>query len=182
MKKLLIIGILLGLGLLLFLVFNKGQEVAFQHHKNTVLQQINTAKRMPLFEFKKMDGSIFSKYDLPKDKATVIVYFDPDCELCKKSGMLFSTFKTLHEKSTVLFVSSSTTERIKIYQKKYGLENKSNILFLQSSEDDFYNLFKESSTPTYLIYNRSQYLVKIINDDVPIKIILRYIKASQLEK
>jgi len=146
------------------------------------LQQTKTTKRMPLFEFKMLDGTVFSKYDLPKDKATVIVYFDPDCRLCEKSGILFSTFKTMYEKSTVLFVSVNTTERIKVYRKKYGLENKSNILFLQSSEDDFYNLFKESNIPTYLIYNRSQYLVKIINDDVPVKIILRYIKAAQLEK
>jgi peroxiredoxin len=181
MRKIIIIAIILGLLTILFFVIKKGVDIKTAHKDKTEHLKEETSKNMPLFEFTTLEGGIFSKYNLIKNKATIIVYFDPDCSLCEKSGTLFNKFKTLHKNSNVLFVSSNSIERIKEYQKQFELENIPNITFLESKGDEFYNFFKESNTPTYLIYNKSQKLVKIINDDVPVKIILRYIKAAQIE-
>jgi peroxiredoxin len=181
MKKTIIIIIILGLTTVLFLVFKKGFDVKTVLSNKKEYLKKDISKKMPLFEFTTLKGDLFSKYNLIKNKATIIVYFDPDCSLCEKSGTLFSKFESLHKDSNVLFVSPSTTERIKEYQKQFNLENILNISFLQCNDNDFYNTFKESSTPTYLIYNKNQKLLKIINEDVPVKIILRYIKAAQIE-
>tara|TARA_R110001583_G_C5666833_1_gene410283 strand:- start:4672 stop:5220 length:549 start_codon:yes stop_codon:yes gene_type:complete len=181
MRNTIIFTIIFGLLIVLFFVFKKGLDVKTEHSEKTEYLKEDTSKNMPLFEFTTLEGAIFSKYNLTENKATIIVYFDPDCSLCQKSGTVFSKFKTLHKNSNVLFVSPSSIKRIKKYQEQFNLETISNITFLQCKEDAFYNTFKELSTPTYLIYNKNQKIIKIINDDVPVKIILRYIKAAQIE-
>ena len=178
MRKTIIVAIILGLITVLFFVIKKGIDINTKNlYKSEHLKE-DTSKNMPLFEFTTLVGANFSKYNLIKNKATIIIYFAPDCSLCKKSRTIFSKFKALHKDSNVLFVSPSSSEKINEYQKQFNLEN---IMFLQCKANDFYNFFKESSTPTYLIYNKSQKIIKVINDDVPVKTILRYTKASQIE-
>tara|TARA_R110000868_G_scaffold156380_1_gene383221 strand:+ start:6297 stop:6842 length:546 start_codon:yes stop_codon:yes gene_type:complete len=180
MRKITIAIIFLGLFTILFFVLKKGFSTKSGHQANLEVAKIKTSK-MPLFEFVNLDSKPFSKYDLTKNKATIIVYFDPDCGLCEKSGKVFSTFKSIHKNANVLFVSHNTKEKILEYQDRFNLNAISNIRFLQCNEDEFYNLFKEFNTPTYFIYNRKQELVKIINDDVPVETVLRYIKVAQIE-
>jgi peroxiredoxin len=181
MKKTIIIAIILGLLTVLFFVIKKGLDIKTEHKDKIEDLKKNTSKNIPLFEFTTLEGGIFSKYNLIKNKATIIVYFDPECNLCEKSGEMFSKFQAIHKNANVLFVSPSSIEKIKKYQEQFNLKNITNITFLQCKKDDFYTVFKESGTPTYLIYSKNQKLIKIINDDVPVKIILRYIKAAQIE-
>ena len=166
--------------LVVFIVINKALIIdAVVKEKPTIAKTKND--KLPLFEFFTLDSIPYSKYDLKKNVSTIIIYYDPDCSLCEKSGELFSTFKIIHESSQVLFVSHNTKEKISEYQKRYKLSGVSNVKFLQCKEDDFHNLFKASVTPSYFIYNTKQELIKVINDDVPVKTILRYIKASQID-
>ncbi len=181
MRKILIISIIFGLITVLFIVIQKGFQTSVKHTEKKEVSDKKKSKKIPLFEFSTINGEVFSKYNLEKNKATIIIYFDPDCGLCEKTGTIFSKFKSIHKNSNVLFVSSNSKEKIEKYREKFELDQLSNIVFLRSNEDDFYNAFKESHTPSYFIYNTKQKLVKIINDDVPVKIILRYIKASQIE-
>jgi len=180
MKKIIILIIVSSLITILFFVFKNATNTTSLLQKKTTISKIKTDK-IPLFEFTSLNSTPFSKYNLTKNKATIIVYFDPDCSLCEKSGKIFSMFKKIHTNSNVLFVSPNTKEKIQTYQERFNLKSISNIQFLQCNEDDFYNLFKESNTPTYLIYNTQQELIKVINDDVPVETILRYIKAAQIE-
>ncbi|WP_445957577.1 peroxiredoxin family protein [Yeosuana sp.] len=180
MRKVIISIIFIGLSTILFIVINKAvTTIDIVNEKKTITKSSNN--KIPLFEFFTLDSVAYSKYNLKKNKSVIIVYFDPDCSLCQKSGEFFSTFKKFHEDSQILFVSHNTKEKIKAYKNQNNLSNISNIKFLQCNEDNFYNLFKESSTPTYFIYNTKQELIKVINDDVPVKTILRYIKAAQID-
>jgi len=177
------VKIIIALSLLciLSIVLNKANQTSEKVNKNKVSVKVDT-KNPPLFEFYTLDSIPYSKYDLEKDKSLVLVYFDPDCYLCEKSGEFFYSFKKFHELSQVIFVSHNSVDKITEYQEKFKLNNIPNITFLRCNEDEFFTLFKESSTPTYFIYNKKQELIKIINDDVPVKTILRYIKAVQIDK
>lgn len=141
----------------------------------------STSKILPLFEFYTLDDVPFSKYNVEKNTSLIIVYFDPDCSLCEKSGEVFGKFNKLHKSSQVIFVSHNTNQKIRAYQKRFNLDTLANVKFLKCKKDDFYTLFKTYSTPSYFIYNTKQQLVKIIDDDVPVKTILRYIKAAQVD-
>ena len=180
MKKVIISSIGIGLVMIIFIVVNKAINIEEAVKEKTTITKSNS-DNLPLFEFFTLDAVPYSKYSLEKDKSVVLVYFDPDCSLCGKSGEVFSTFKKVHKNSEVLFVSHNTKEKIEAYRELYNLDAIANIKFLQCNADDFYKLFNESITPTYFIYNNKQELVKIINDDVPVKTILRYIKAAQTD-
>lgn len=174
--------IALSLLSIIVVVFKKVNQTSDKVIKNERFEKVST-KRLPLFEFYTLDSVPYSKYTLEKDKNLVLVYFDPDCSLCEKSGEVFQSFKKIHQSSQVIFVShNSSVEKIIQYQEKFKLNTISNITFLRCNEDNFFSLFKESSTPTYFIYNKKQELIKVINDDVPVKTILRYIKAGQIDK
>ena len=71
--------------------------------------------------------------------------------------------------------------KIRAFGKDYKLDKISNIKLLQCDVNEFYSLFNELSTPAYFIYNKSGKKIKLINEQVPGKILIRYIKASQLD-
>jgi peroxiredoxin len=180
MRKIIISVIVIGLFSIIFVVVNKAIKIEQAVTEKTDITKTGSDK-LPLFEFFTLNAVPYSKYNLEKNQSLIIVYYDPDCSLCEKSGEIFSTFKKLHASSQVLFVSHNTKEKIEAYREQFNLEEIPNIKFLQSNADEFYKLFNESSTPTYLIYNTKQELIKIINDDIPVKSILRYIKAAQID-
>ena len=182
MRKVVKTTIVLLLLCVIFIVLNKANQTSTKIETKKVLIKLNS-KKLPLFEFYTLDSIPYSKYDLDENKNLVLVYFDPDCSLCEKSGEVFQSFKKIHQSSQVIFVShNSSVEKIIQYQEKFKLNTIPNITFLRCNEDNFFSLFKESSTPTYFIYNKKQELIKVINDDVPVKTILRYIKAGQIDK
>lgn len=180
MRKIIISSIIIGLSIIVFIVIYKA--VATEEAARDIAEITKTnSDKLPLFEFFTLNAVPYSKYNLKKNKSLIIVYFDPDCSLCEKSGEVFSTFKKLHANSQVLFVSHNSKEKIEAYRAKYNLEDIPNIKFLQCNAENFYKFFNESSTPTYLIYNTKQELIKVINDDIPVKTILRYIKAAEID-
>ena len=169
------------LSFIAFIVISKANHISDSVINNNALIK-SDSKKLPLFEFHTLDSIPYSKYDLEKDKSLILVYFDPDCSLCEKSGEVFRSFREIHESSQVIFVSHNSVEKITEYQEKFKLNTVENITFLRCNEDNFFTLFNESSTPSYFIYDKKQELIKVINDDVPVKTILRYIKAGQLDK
>ncbi|HIP33212.1 MAG TPA: hypothetical protein EYG89_00415 [Bacteroidia bacterium] len=177
MKKFAVIIIVLSLLTLIVGVFYRLNSLEL---KSKLKTETNTTKtHLPLFEFTTLENTIFSKYDLDKNKATIIVYFDPDCGKCKIPANFFYTFKKAHKTIQVLFVSSNTIKKTKDYALEYKLDEVENVNFYIADFDYFYNTFKETNTPTYFIYNiKSKHLVTI-NDEVPAKILLRYIKVAQ---
>jgi len=178
MKKGAIVVIIFSLLILIAVVVYKFNSLKLEP-KEIESALIKKKSNIPLFEFTSIEGTTFSKYDLQKNRATILVYFDPSCSLCEKSALLFYKFQKLHNTSQVLFVSTSNIEQIKTYIKKFNLENVSNIKFYTTSFDSFYNIFKETNTPTYILYNKDGEHIKTINEEVPARIILRYIKAAQ---
>ena len=156
---------------------SKKQEIASSEPASKAANNNN----LPLFEFLQKDGNVFSKYDLDPERGTIIVFFDPDCGLCAKSGSFFKTFAGIHEQSQVLFTSAASWDKMDKYSREHKLQEVKNVTFLQSDLNQFISLFKEVGTPTYFIYDTHQKLVKIINDDIPTTTLLRYIKASQLQ-
>ncbi len=181
MRNVVKIIIILSLLSIVVVVFKKVNQLSDKVNNDKRFEKVNT-KKLPLFEFYTLDSVPYSKYTLKKDKNLVLVYFDPDCSLCEKPGEVFQSFKRIHQSSQVIFVSHNSVEKIIEYQERFKLNTIPNITFLRCNEDDFFTFFKESSTPTYFIYNKKQELIKVINDDVPVKTILRYIKAGQIDK
>ena len=106
MRKIIISIIVIGLLTIVFIVVNKALDIGKAVKEKTPITKSNS-NELPLFELLTLDNVPYSKYNLKKNQSLIIVYFDPDCDLCEKSGQVFNTFKKAHESSQVLFVSHS---------------------------------------------------------------------------
>lgn len=177
MKKGAFLIIIISIISLVSIVLYQFNDLKLDSNKNAIVK--TSKSNIPLFEFTTLQGDIFSKYDLDKNRSTIIIYFDPDCGLCEKSAKIFYKFQKIHKDSQVLFVSSNNVQQIEKFIKKFKLNEVSNINFYTIEFDAFYKLFNEVGTPTYFIYNANQKHVKTINDEVPVKILFRYVKAAQ---
>lgn len=177
MKKGAFLIIIISIISLVGVVLYQFNSLKLDNNENATVK--NSKSNIPLFEFITLKGAIFSKYDLDKNRSTIIIYFDPDCGLCEKSAKVFYKFQKIHKDSQVLFVSSSDTIQIKKYIKKFQLNKILNVNFYTIGFDTFYKLFNEANTLTYIIYNTKGELIKTINEEVPVKILFRYIKAAQ---
>jgi len=113
---------------ILYTVFQKSRVAIEKVKPQKKIVEIESNK-IPLFEFKNWDGSTFSKNNLSKEKSIIIVYFDPQCGLCEKSGQLFNRFYKIHNDSEVLFVTSNTHEITLNYVERFGLDTIANIRF-----------------------------------------------------
>jgi len=180
MKKGAYLIIIISIISLVSVVIYQFNNLKLDNNKDTVVK--NSKSSIPLFEFTTLQGDIFSKYDLDKNRSTIIIYFDPDCGLCQETAKIFYKFQKIHKDSQVLFVSSGDNLDIENYIKKFKLNEVSNINFYTIEFDDFYKLFNETNTPTYIIYNTKGKLIKTINEQVPVKILFRYIKAAQVNE
>jgi len=177
MKKGALLIIIIGITLLVSIVLY--QFTNLKLNKTTVVAS-NTAKlNIPLFEFTALNGSTFSKYNLDKNKATIIIYFDPECGLCERPAKICYKFQKIYKDTQVLFVSSNTVKKIQGYIKKFHLENIPNINFYTVDFNTFYKLFNGVDTPTYFIYNTKGKHIKTINDEVPLETLFRYTIAAQ---
>ncbi len=164
--------------LLLLCSFTMYELSKIKEPKKTKTELKLKTEQIPFFNFNTLEGELFSINNLQKGKPLIIIYFSPECGLCAKSGKLFYKFRKLYKNCQVLFVSSDSNKKIISYIKKYNLNKISNITFLTTSERRFFETFKESSTPSYFFYNSKGKHIKTINDNVPAKIILRYIKIT----
>ncbi len=180
MKKGAFLIIIVSIISLISIVLYQFNNLKLDNNKDTVVK--NFKSNIPLFEFTTLYGNTFSKYNLDKNRSTIIIYFDPNCGLCEKSAKIFYKFQKVHKESQVLFVSSSNVLQIENFIKKFQLSKISNIKFYTIEFDTFYKLFNEANTPTYIIYNTKGKHIKTINEEVPVKILLRYIKAAQVHE
>jgi peroxiredoxin len=114
MRKIIISVIVIGLFSIIFVVVNKAIKIEQAVTEKTDITKTGSDK-LPLFEFFTLNAVPYSKYNLEKNQSLIIVYYDPDCSLCEKSGEIFSTFKKLHASSQVLFVSHNSKEKIEDY-------------------------------------------------------------------
>ncbi|WP_298951976.1 hypothetical protein [uncultured Nonlabens sp.] len=182
MRKIYVVIIASLLLSVIMIVTLKAQDVKENHEivkEESDITSLNN--QIPLFEFLQQDGTPFSKYDLDKQRNLILVYFDPDCGLCEKSGAFFKTFAKLHASSQVIFTSPASWDNMIDYKERHELDKVSNVSFLQCDSDQFFTLFKEAGTPTYFIYDKKQELVKTINDQLPAPLLIKYIKGAQME-
>lgn len=91
-------------------------------------------------------------------KPVVMFFFHPDCKLCEVEASNIIEHPEILCEAKVLFVSSASTEKIKIFLKKYPLQNLPNITVASDFYSEFTSLFNPSMIPTMYIYNRNHKL------------------------
>lgn len=141
---------------------------------NGVQAQVYGAPTLPEFTFQDMNGHLFTRNEVNKQKTSIFVFFDVTCEHCQHEivdiGKRFNEFKNIQ----FYLVSMDTKMAILNFMTTYGklLNGKSNVTVLTDFKPEFVQKFRPEKFPALFIYSKSGKLIKYLSGQKTAKDIL----------
>ncbi len=134
------------------------------------------AQKLPNFEFFKPNGEVFTNQNLQKGKATIVFFFDPDCDHCQKQADWISASPESFKNAQLLWVSTAEANAINIFHKSKFPRFPYPIYFVKDKNYKFDSWFGYSVAPTILIYSSTGQLQKSFKNEVPVSELVKYIQ------
>lgn len=169
MKKIILIGLLILLGISFFVI---RKSLKTLEEKSEIYSKLNT---LPNPIFVDMDSSLYIIET--SDKYTLLIYFDPDCIICEHEVMHFSNddVSASFKNSKLVFFSSSDIEKIKIFSKKVNLANEENVTFVKIEPSQLYVNFGTVGTPHIFIYSSQNELMAQYKNQSSVSLAAKYL-------
>ncbi|WP_310555267.1 redoxin domain-containing protein [Flavobacterium sp.] len=158
---------LVVLSLLVFIGYKVSNKI---NHKKEIAERIKT---MPSFEYKTLENSTFNNDNLSKNKATVFIYFNTECDFCNEEAIMIKQNINKFNSVQLLFISFENTEKIKVFAQKHKLLGYDNVTFIFDSKATFSSTFDVKSIPSLVIYDNNKQLIKILKGQTKINKIIR---------
>jgi hypothetical protein len=110
---------------------------------------------MPGFRWLRHDGRTVTNADLPPGKLALIVFFDPDCEHCKRTLGRMDRESADYRSVSVYFVSMESQEKIDKFVAAYAprLAARRNVLFLRDPGAAYMAAFYPVRFPSLFLYS-----------------------------
>ena len=130
-----------------------------------VLGQHKPASTIPDFTFRTLDGRLFSKKDLVRNKKIVFVLFDVTCDHCQHEmqaiGKRYNEFKNI----PFYLVSMDTPPAMLKFMGTYGklLNGQSNVTLLHDYKPEFIQKFMPDKYPAIFVYSEKGFLHKYMS-------------------
>ncbi len=125
---------------------------------------------IPLFSISKVpDSTKFTKENLERKKATIIIVFSPDCEHCQHEVNELKAHIDLFKKVQIVMVSSLDFSYIKKFYEEYKIADYPNITIGRDANYMFGTFFNVRSFPAIFLYNKKGKFVKSFDGSVPIE-------------
>lgn len=147
LKLLLVIPIII-LGLIGYLFYN------FQQKKD----KVKALQNIPVFSVKDINGNTITNQNLPEGNK-IFVYFSPDCEYCQAEMNALSKINNESPNMHWIMFSSSSTQNIKQFAKRYNLLDAKNIIWCEDPMAKVYSKFAMKGMPYFLGYNSENKLI-----------------------
>ncbi len=109
---------------------------------------------LPEFTLLLTDSTHYTNQNIPKGKATVIVYFSPDCSHCQADAK--NMMEKLDSLKDINFVwlSSHELDKIKEFAIKYNMFGLPNMVFGKDEKWAIPSFFKIGFTPYFAVYDK----------------------------
>jgi thioredoxin-related protein len=117
-------------------------------------------KKIPFFKMLLTDSSVFYKSDIKKKKATVIVYFSPECEHCQLFTQQLTKRIKEFGKTQWIMISPLPFKEVKDFYNKYDISNYSSIKMGFDSLFFFGSYFQAHYIPFIAAYNKKGELIR----------------------
>jgi len=150
---------------------------------NAAVAQIDTTLlylRFPIVPTFKLinvkDSSIFTKDDLKKKKATIIMMFSPDCEHCQAETKELKAHMDLFKKVQIIMASPLDYNYIKKFYEEYQLADYPNITMGRDPSYLLGTFFKVRSFPSVFVYDKKGNFVTSFVGSTPIEEIAAALK------
>jgi thiol-disulfide isomerase/thioredoxin len=114
---------------------------------------------IPPFELKALDGKTITRDQLAKKKATLIIFFSPECHHCieQMENMVaqYEKFKAYN----LVFATYQPITELQTFYTKYNLINWKNLLIGRDEKFFFPPYFKIASLPFNALYDKKGNLI-----------------------
>lgn len=131
---------------------------------------------LPNFQFVKPNGEIFTNQNLHKGKATIVLFFDPDCDHCQKQADWIAASPESFKNAQLLWVSTAEPDAINIFHKSRFGKYPYPVFFVKDKNYKFDSIFGYSVAPTILVYSSTGQLQKSFKNEVSVYELVKYIK------
>jgi thioredoxin-related protein len=132
---------------------------------------------VPPFKLLLTDSStIFTKEDLSKKKATMIMLFSPDCDHCQHETEQIILHKEAFEKVQIVMATIAPFDKMLSFHNKYDLKRFDNIVMGKEINyvlPTFYNI---RNFPFLAFYNKKKELISVFEGSMPIQKIVEELK------
>lgn len=155
MEKILLKKFLISIIVVLFCVMGVKIVTLLQHKA----QIENSLATVPDFSLQTIEGTPFTKAQLPENVAIVFIYFNTECEYCFYEAKDITSHKEQFKETIFLFISTEPIENIANFAKEQELEGYDSFLFLQDRSHTFAKKFNAPSIPYILIYGKNKELL-----------------------
>lgn len=113
------------------------------------------AATIPAFRFARRDGRMVTKADVPARKLVLFVFFDPDCDHCKRALSHMDSEVGDYRGAFLYFVSMESQEKIDKFVATYAphLAAQRNVLFLRDAGGGYMLGFHPIRFPSLFLYS-----------------------------
>ncbi len=118
--------------------------------------------QLPAFAFATPAGGIFTEANLKKGMATVVLFFEPDCEHCVKQATWLREGAAHLPNTQYLWVSWAAAEQIAAFNKQY-FGNMMNHHFVKDAKYTIDKSFGYCTVPTVLVFDKAGKFKKAYN-------------------
>ncbi len=124
-----------------------------------------------------VDSSQFTKDDLVKKKATIIMMFSPDCEHCQEMTKKISANIRRFKKAQIIMASPLDLSYLRKFYNDYGLAAHSHTITMGRDVPYFLGTFyKVRSFPSFFVYSKKGKLVNWFKGEEDIEAIIKSIQ------
>ena len=113
------------------------------------------AKMIPEFRLERHDHRFIANADLPKGKLLLFVFFDPECEHCRRAVRRMDDQRASFREAAVYFVSMASQDKIDWFAAAYAprLFAEKNVLFLRDPNGGYMLGFHPIRFPSLFLYS-----------------------------
>ncbi|WP_080057766.1 peroxiredoxin family protein [Spirosoma aerolatum] len=144
---------------------------------NKLNQKQKTAKQiqtLPTFTAYGLDSSVINTVEL-RNRSTVFIYFDPDCEHCQREADELHKRATLLNNAQIILLSSASLPALRTFAQIHQLTKLSNVQVAHIDRKAAYETFGFTSIPDILIYHTDGSLAKHFRGETSIEAIARHL-------
>ena len=144
----------------LFIVFVLMAQFVKSQSNDSILAPYLQDKKIPFFKMMMTDSSLFFKDDLKQHRPTIIIYFSPECEHCKKlTGLILEHIKEF-KKTQIVMISPLPLSKIKEFYSEQHIDEYPSIKMGKDELYFFGGYFKAHYIPFIATYDKKGALIK----------------------
>lgn len=183
-RKLLIILGLMGCVLITFAQKKKknNKATATATQADSAINYKEVGAPMPPLNFLHMKGKhagndIYTTKNLPADKNTLVMMYNPTCGHCQEETILFKNNKDVFKKTEILLVADTAMkEYIDFFHTTTKVFDNPELKMMIDNCEFIKKTFKYQSLPQLNIYDKNRKLIKIFYGDTPIDSLKQYLQ------